>query len=108
MIAAEAPGWRGPRRVHTRWYVTDEQRSQPGWIGRESDRETHSEALRSEPGFFRFVRAPDRLDQFRIELLPVEHDLLVVDGLYCIERDRVVTGIFDIDHHPIRSDRPDG
>jgi hypothetical protein len=28
------------------WYVTEEQRSQPGCIGRESDRLSHSRALR--------------------------------------------------------------
>jgi hypothetical protein len=27
-------------------YVTEEQRSQPGWIGREGDRLSHSAALR--------------------------------------------------------------
>ena len=37
-IAVEAPGWRGARREHTCRYVTDEQRSRPGWIGRENDR----------------------------------------------------------------------
>jgi hypothetical protein len=28
-------------------YVTEEQRSQPGWIGREGDRRSHSRALRA-------------------------------------------------------------
>ena len=32
--AAEAPGWQGARSEHTRRYVSDEQRGQPGWIGR--------------------------------------------------------------------------
>src|SRR5258706_4297276 len=27
------------------WYVTEEQRSQPGWIGREGDRLSHSRTL---------------------------------------------------------------
>jgi hypothetical protein len=34
-IGVETPGWRGARREHTRRYVTDEQRSQPGWTGAE-------------------------------------------------------------------------
>jgi hypothetical protein len=29
-------------------YLTDEQRSQPGWIGREDERVVHSRALRRE------------------------------------------------------------
>jgi hypothetical protein len=37
MFAAEAPGWQGARREHTRRYVTDEQRRQAGWIDREGD-----------------------------------------------------------------------
>jgi hypothetical protein len=37
MIGVEAPGWQGARREHTRRYVTDERRSQPGWIGVEGD-----------------------------------------------------------------------
>ena len=32
--AAETPGWQGARNEHTRRYVSDERRSQPGWIGR--------------------------------------------------------------------------
>src|SRR5450631_3084395 len=32
--AAEAPGWQGARSAHTRRYVSDERRSQPGCIGR--------------------------------------------------------------------------
>ena len=32
--AVETPGWRGATRAHSRSYVTEEQRSQPGWIGR--------------------------------------------------------------------------
>src|SRR5690606_19520708 len=35
MVAALAPGWRGATKAHTCWYVTEEQRSQPGCIGRE-------------------------------------------------------------------------
>jgi hypothetical protein len=31
-------------------YVTEEQRSQPGWIGREGDRLSHSRALTSPHG----------------------------------------------------------
>jgi hypothetical protein len=31
-------------------YATEEQRSQPGWIGREGDRLSHSRALRDSPG----------------------------------------------------------
>jgi len=33
ILGVEAPGWRGARRARTRRYATDEQRSQPGWIG---------------------------------------------------------------------------
>jgi hypothetical protein len=29
----EAPAWREARRERTSWYVTDERRSGPGWIG---------------------------------------------------------------------------
>jgi hypothetical protein len=32
--AAEAPGWQGAMSEHTRRYVSDERRSQPGWIDR--------------------------------------------------------------------------
>jgi ABC-type transport system substrate-binding protein len=45
MIAVEAPGWQGARREHTRRYVTNEQRRQPGWIGREGERVVLSRAL---------------------------------------------------------------
>ena len=44
-IAVEAPGWRGARRSHTRRHVTDEQRSQPGWVGREDERVISRRAL---------------------------------------------------------------
>src|SRR5512143_3563285 len=37
-MVVEAPAWRGARRAHTRRYATDEQRSQTGWIGGQSDR----------------------------------------------------------------------
>jgi hypothetical protein len=37
MITVEAPGWRGTTKAHTCWYVTEEQRSQPGCIGGEGD-----------------------------------------------------------------------
>ena len=37
MIADEAPRWLGARREHGRRHVTDEQRRQRGWIGREGD-----------------------------------------------------------------------
>jgi hypothetical protein len=45
VIAVEAPGWQGARRERTRRYAPDEQRSQPGWIGREDERVIHSGAL---------------------------------------------------------------
>ena len=47
MISAEAPGGQDARREHTRWYVTDEQRSPPGWIGAEGDRLIPSRALKA-------------------------------------------------------------
>ena len=33
VLGDEAPGRQGARRAHSRSYVTDEQRSRPGWIG---------------------------------------------------------------------------
>ena len=33
VLGDEAPGWQGATRAHSRSYVTEEQRSQPGWIG---------------------------------------------------------------------------
>ncbi len=45
MISAEAPGGRYARREHARRYVTDEQRSRPGWIGAEGDRLIPTRAL---------------------------------------------------------------
>jgi ABC-2 type transport system ATP-binding protein len=44
-IGVETPGWRGARREHTRRYVTDEQRSQPGWIGAEDGEVVSTSAL---------------------------------------------------------------
>jgi hypothetical protein len=38
MIVVEAPGWLGATREHTDWYVTEEQRRQPGCLGRERGR----------------------------------------------------------------------
>ncbi len=46
MISVEAPRRQGARREHTRWYVTDEQRSRRGCIGAEGDRLTRSQALK--------------------------------------------------------------
>ena len=48
MIAVEAPGWQGARREHTRRYVTDEQRRQPGRIAREGERAVSAHALRAQ------------------------------------------------------------
>ena len=45
-IADEAPGWQGARSGAHSPCVTDEQRSQPGWIGRENERVVRSGALR--------------------------------------------------------------
>ena len=33
VLGAEAPGRQGATRAHSRSYVTEEQRSRPGWIG---------------------------------------------------------------------------
>ena len=50
MIAVEAPGWLGATREHTDWYVTEEQRRQPGCIGREVGRLPRSRAQSLDAG----------------------------------------------------------
>jgi hypothetical protein len=47
MILVEVPGWRGATKAHTCRHVAKERRSQPGCIGRASDRLSYSSALRS-------------------------------------------------------------
>src|SRR5882724_2956472 len=47
-------------------YVTEEQRSQPGWIGREGDRLSHSRALSGDgPEKVALEQVADRLDDVR-------------------------------------------
>ncbi len=71
MIAVEAPGWLGATREHTDWYVTEEQRRQPGCLGRERERLTRSRApgawgdpeIKRSAAKCRFPGSPDRTRQ---------------------------------------------
>jgi transcriptional regulator with GAF, ATPase, and Fis domain len=47
----EAPGSQDARRAHTRRYATDEQRSEAGWIGSQSDQAIPERALSGTLGY---------------------------------------------------------
>jgi hypothetical protein len=56
---AEAPGWQGAKRANIAGYSTDEQRSQPGWIGALNDQVIRDRGLTFEAhGRYDCVRNP--------------------------------------------------